>query len=157
MASMHKPSEAFDFVMHVNVRAPLVLAMALIDQMGAQGGGFVVLVGSAAGRNGGASSGGAAEYATYAASKGGVHTMVRWLSRRAVGKNVLVNGVAPGVVRTPLVESVSKNVAFDNSLFPLGRMGEPSELGWPIPLLCSPAASYMSGAFVDVNGGTFVG
>ena len=157
MASMHKPSEAFDFVMHVNVRAPLVLAMALIDQMGAQGGGFVVLVGSAAGRNGGASSGGAAEYATYAASKGGVHTMVRWLSRRAVGKNVLVNGVAPGVVRTPLVESVSKNVSFDNSLFPLGRMGEPSELGWPIPLLCSPAASYMSGAFVDVDGGTFVG
>jgi len=60
----HKPSEAFDFVMHVNVRAPLVLAMALIDQMGAQGGGFIVLVGSAAGRNGGASSGGAAEYAT---------------------------------------------------------------------------------------------
>ena len=150
--------DAFDFVMHVNVRAPLVLAVALIDQMAENGGGFICLVGSAAGRNGGASSGGSADYAVYAASKGGVHTMVRWLSRRAVGKNVLVNGVAPGVVRTPLVETVaSANVSFDKSLFPLGRMGEPSELGWPIALLCSPAASYMSGAVVDVNGGTFVG
>lgn len=148
---------AFDFVMHVNLRAPAMLSLAIIEQMGQNGGGYVVLVGSAAGRNGGASNSPSPIYAAYAASKGGVHTLVRWLSRRAVGKNVLVNGVAPGVVRTPLFEHVSQDVKFDESALPIGRLAKPSELGWPIALMCSPAASYISGAILDVNGGTYLG
>jgi 3-oxoacyl-[acyl-carrier protein] reductase len=40
---------------------------------------------------------------------------------------------------------------------PLGRMGRPEELAWPIAFLCTPAASYFSGAILDVNGGAFVG
>jgi 3-oxoacyl-[acyl-carrier protein] reductase len=40
---------------------------------------------------------------------------------------------------------------------PLGRMGRPVELAWPIAFLCTPAASYFSGAILDVNGGAFVG
>lgn len=147
--------EAFDFVMHINVRAPIMLASAIVDQMGENGGGFVCIVGSQAGRNGGTSTNAGVDYAAYAASKGAIHTVVQWLSRRAAGKNVLVNGIAPGVVRTPLAEA--SNLSFNMKAFPLGRMAEPAELGWPIALLCSPAASYMSGAIVDVNGGTFVG
>ena len=149
--------EAFDFVMHVNVRAPLILGSAIIEQMAAQGGGYVVLVGSSAGRSGGGKTGEVNEYATYAASKGGVHTLVRALSRRGVDKNVLVNGVAPGVVRTPMLASTSPQLMAQNTVTPLGRSAEPVELAWPIALLCSPAASFMSGAIVDVNGGTFVG
>ncbi len=151
------PEEAFDFVMHVNVRAPVTLATAIIDQMVERGEGYVVLVGSAAGRNGGASSEASLAYAAYAASEGCVHTLVRWLSRRAVGRGVLVNGVAPGVVRTPLFQKVSESVAFDESALPIGRLADPSEIGWPIALMCTPAASYISGAVLDVNGGTFVG
>ena len=97
------------------------------------------------------------EYATYAASKGGVHSLVRVLSRRAVSKNILVNGVAPGVVRTPLLESVSSASTANRKLSPLGRAAEAHELGWPIALLCTPAASFMSGAVLDINGGSFVG
>lgn len=148
---------AFDFVMGVNLRASIQLASACVDRMAEAGGGYVVLVGSAAGRNGGASGGGGLEYAAYAASKGGVHTLVRWLSRRAVGRNVRVNGVAPGVVQTPLVDSIAGTVSFDPRLLPMGRLADPVELGWPIALLCTPAASYMSGAIIDVNGGSFVG
>jgi 3-oxoacyl-[acyl-carrier protein] reductase len=151
------PKEAFDFVMGVNLKATIELASACVDRMAEAGGGYVVLVGSAAGRNGGASGGGGLEYAAYAASKGGVHTLVRWLSRRAVGRNVRVNGVAPGVVHTPLVDSIAGTVRFDPALLPMGRLADPEELGWPIALLCTPAASYMSGAVVDVNGGSFVG
>ena len=149
--------EAFDFVMHVNVRAPLILGSALIEQMSAQGGGYMVLVGSTAGRSGEGRFGDPIEYATYAASKGGVHSLVRVLSRRAVSKNILVNGVAPGVVRTPLLESVSSASTANRKLSPLGRAAEAHELGWPIALLCTPAASFMSGAVLDINGGSFVG
>jgi 3-oxoacyl-[acyl-carrier protein] reductase len=141
------PQEAFDFVMHVNVRAPLILASALIEQMS---GGYIVLVGSSAGRSGAGRLGTATEYATYAASKGAVHTLVRVLARRAAEKNILVNGVAPGVVRTPLLDSVLPE---KTGL----RSADPKELGWPIALLCSPMASYISGAIVDINGGSFIG
>jgi 3-oxoacyl-[acyl-carrier protein] reductase len=148
------PQAAFDFVMHVNVRAPLILASALIEQMS---GGYIVLVGSSAGRSGAGRLGTATEYATYASSKGAVHTLVRALSRRAVEKNILVNGVAPGLVRTPLLDSVRPVLAAPEGVKPGVRAAEPKELGWPIALLCSPMASYISGAILDINGGSFVG
>jgi 3-oxoacyl-[acyl-carrier protein] reductase len=130
------------------------LASALIEQMN---GGYIVLVGSSAGRSGAGRLGSATEYATYAASKGAVHTLVRVLSRRAAEKNILVNGVAPGVVRTPLLDSVRPDLAATESVRPAVRSADPKELGWPIALLCSPMASYISGAIVDINGGSFVG
>ena len=80
-------------------------------------------------------------------------TLVRWLSRRAVGHNVLVNGVAPGIVATPL----SATLKIDTSILPMKRIAEPAELGWPIAMMCTPMASFISGAIVDVNGGMFVG
>jgi 3-oxoacyl-[acyl-carrier protein] reductase len=148
------PQEAFDFVMHVNVRAPLVLAGALLEQMS---GGYMVLVGSTAGRSGAGRFGTETEYATYAASKGALHTLVRVLARRAAGKNVLVNGVAPGLVSTPLLDSVRPDTDAAERVKPGIRPADPKELGWPIALLCSPMASYISGAIVDVNGGSFIG
>jgi len=151
------PVEAFDFVMHVNVRAPLMLASDIIEQIDPAVGGFIVLVGSSAGRSAGGKLGTPTEYATYAASKGGVHTLVRALSRRASERNVLINGIAPGVVRTPMLDSVSPALATSQAVGQLGRAADPDELAWPIALLCSPAASYMSGALVDVNGGSYVG
>ncbi|MEO8296226.1 MAG: SDR family oxidoreductase [Burkholderiales bacterium] len=144
--------QGFDFIMDVNIRVPMRLAHACIEQMAANGGGRVVLVGSAAGRHGGISLNGGLEYATYAASKGGLHTLVRWLSRRAVQKNVMVNAVAPGMVLTPMFATVT----LKPDGLPIGRFAQPEELGWPIAFLCSPAASYVSGVVLDVNGGAFV-
>lgn len=144
--------EGFDFVMDVNVRVPMRLASACIKQMAAAGEGYVVLVGSSAGRHGGTSLDGGLEYASYAASKGGLHTLVRWLARRAVRHNVLVNGVAPGMIQTPILASV----ALKPDGLPLGRVGRVEEVAWPIAFLCSPAASFISGVVLDVNGGAFI-
>ena len=83
--------------------------------------------------------------------------MVRVLSRRAAEKNILVNGVAPGVVRTPLLDSVRPELAATESVKPGVRPADPKELGWPIALMCSPMGSYISGAIVDINGGAFIG
>jgi 3-oxoacyl-[acyl-carrier protein] reductase len=153
---LSKPGQStrdhFDLVMDVNVYAPMILASRCAVQMAEAGGGHIVLVGSVAGRHGGGSSLNTIDYAAYAASKGGLHVLVKWLSRRAVADNVMVNGVAPGAVRTRLTEGVP----FDPAVLPLGRMAEPSELAWPIAMLCTPAASYVSGVILDVNGGSYV-
>jgi 3-oxoacyl-[acyl-carrier protein] reductase len=141
--------DRFHRVMDINVRVPLTLATAAIDHMAAHGGGSIVLVGSVAGRTGGTSVNTPPDYS---ASKGAVHALVKWLSRQAVGKGVLVNGVAPGPVQTPMTTGFTLGAQL-----PLGRMGRPEELAWPIAFLCTPAASYFSGAILDVNGGAFVG
>ncbi|MGH7155820.1 MAG: SDR family NAD(P)-dependent oxidoreductase, partial [Acetobacteraceae bacterium] len=113
------------------------------------GGGALVLVGSVAGRTGGTSP---TTPPDYAASKGAVHALIKLLSRQGIGRGVLVNGVAPGPVETPMTRG------FDLAdRLPIGRMARPEELAWPIAFLCTPAASYLSGALVDVNGGAFVG
>lgn len=141
--------ERFHRVMDINVRVPLTLTAAAIDHMAEHGGGSIVLVGSVAGRTGGTSLNTPPDYS---ASKGAVHALVKWLSRQAISRGVLVNGVAPGPVQTPMTTGFTAG-----SALPLGRMGRPEELAWPIAFLCTPAASYFSGAILDVNGGAFVG
>ena len=141
--------ERFHRVMDINVRVPLNLTAAAIDHMAEHGGGAIVLAGSVAGRTGGTSPNTPPDYA---ASKGAVHALVKWLSRQAIGRGVLVNGVAPGPVQTPMTTGFTTAAQL-----PLGRMGRPEELAWPIAFLCTPAASYFSGAILDVNGGAFVG
>jgi 3-oxoacyl-[acyl-carrier protein] reductase len=145
----HAWHERFHKVMDVNVRVPLQLAALAIDHMAVHGGGHIALVGSVAGKTGGTSL---TTPPDYAASKGAVHTLVKWLSRNAVGRGVLVNAVAPGPVETPMTRGFNLGPTL-----PMGRIGRPEELAWPIAFLCTSAASYLSGAILDVNGGAFVG
>ena len=137
----------FERVMRVNALGTVNVARAWLEAMMARRYGRIVLVGSIAGRMGGLKSG-----PHYVMSKGGVHSLVRWLSQRAVGHGVTVNGVAPGPTRTPMV--AGREVADDR--LPIGRAAMPEEIAWPILFLASPAASYVSGAVLDVNGGVFV-
>lgn len=141
--------ERFHRVMDINVRVPLQLAAAATDHMAAHGGGNIALVGSVAGKTGGTSL---ATPPDYSASKGALHALVKWLSRNAVGRGVLVNAVAPGPVETPMTRGSDLGPNL-----PMGRMGRAEELAWPIAFLCTSAASYLSGAILDVNGGAFVG
>ena len=141
--------ERFHRVMDINVRVPLQLAAAAIDHMAEHGGGNIALVGSVAGKTGGTSS---STPPDYAASKGALHTLVKWLSRNAIGRGVLINAVAPGPVETPMTRGFNLGPTL-----PMGRIGRPEELAWPIAFLCTSAASYLSGAILDVNGGAFVG
>jgi len=139
----------FDAVMKVNVRAPAQFARALLPGMKARGQGRIVLMGSVAAHTGGTY---AHSPLPYAASKGAVHTMVRWLARRAAPE-VLVNGVAPGSVRTAMTATADPNAL---KVMPVPRLGEPDEIAWPIAFLCSPGASFICGAALDVNGGAYM-
>jgi len=77
---------------------------------------------------------------------------VKWLTRKAAPSGVIVNGVAPASVRTPMMAGWPVDLA----RVPVGRMAEPEEVAWPIAFLCSPAASYVCGTVLDVNGGVWM-
>jgi 3-oxoacyl-[acyl-carrier protein] reductase len=90
----------------------------------------------------------------YAASKAGVIGLTRSLSRELARRNILVNAVAPGVVLTQMGLSIPAGVR-ESMLrnIPMGRFGEPVEIGRVILFLCSNYASYITGQVIHVNGG----
>ncbi|NYT66138.1 SDR family oxidoreductase [Alcaligenaceae bacterium] len=134
--------------LEANLAAPMRLCLELLPQMQTRQQGRIVLTGSLAGRNGGLLSG-----PQYAASKGALHTFVRWLSLRAAPHGISVNGVAPGVTQTTMIE----NRSVDTSRIPIGRAAAPIEVARVISFLASPAASYIHGQILDVNGGAWIG
>lgn len=138
---------SFERVMAVNVLGPIHAARAFLPGMIERRRGHIVLVGSLAGRMGGLVAG-----PHYVASKGGVHALVKWLARQAAPHEVLVNGIAPASVATPLMQGQPVDLA----RIPLGRMARPEEIAAPIAFLCSAAASYICGAVLDVNGGVYM-
>jgi len=131
----------------VNVKGTVNCVRAALPGMMERGGGRIVLVGSLAGRSGGLLSG-----PHYVASKGAVGALVRWFARVGAPRNVLVNGVAPGPVDTGMIAGRDLNLA----AIPLGRIARPEEIASAIAFLCSPAASYVCGVMLDVNGGVYM-
>ncbi len=134
--------------MDVNVLGPINLMRAVLPGMCERKSGRVALVGSMAGRSGGSTL---AIEPAYAASKGALHTLVRYFARQVAKDGVVVNAIAPGTILTPL--AVASGQPFDPASYPMKRLGEPEEIGWPVAFLCSKATSFMTGAVVDVNGG----
>ncbi|MCZ8517331.1 SDR family oxidoreductase [Paenibacillus filicis] len=121
-----------------------------IPMMKAQGKGKIVNVTSVAARTGGGP--GSIAYST---AKAGVSNLTRALAKELVGYNILVNGIAPGVISTPFHDRFSppeirqKNA----SLIPLGREGTPDEAAGAILFLSSSFADYITGEIIEVNGG----
>ena len=134
-------------VMKVNVLGPINLVRAILPGMMERKHGRIALCGSIAGWMGGLRAG-----PHYSASKGGVHALVRWFAQRAAPHHVNVNGVAPGPIATGMTESGG----YDPNIYPMKRLGEPEEIAGMLTYLCSPAASFVSGAIMDVNGGTLM-
>jgi 3-oxoacyl-[acyl-carrier protein] reductase len=97
---------------------------------------------------------GNAGQANYAASKAGMLGMVRALAREAGARGVRVNAVAPGYIATDMTSSLTDDQR--SALLastPLGRLGEPEDVAAAVVFLCSPEASFITGAVLSVNGG----
>jgi len=140
--------ELFARTMAVNVRGPMNLVRALLPQMRRRGNGRIVLTGSMSARNAGSTL---AVEPAYAASKGALHTLVRYFARQVAAEGVTVNGVSPGPILTPLLLSAKQPFELDS--YPMKRFGQPEEIGWPAAFLASRGASFTTGAVLDVNGG----
>ena len=130
-------------VFNVNLQGPLNLTRAFMAGMKERGSGRIALVGSIAGRLGGVR---AAPH--YVMSKGGIHGFVRWAAKKGAPYNVLINAVAPGPVATPMTQGEP----FEPESFPMRRIAAAEEIAGPLAFLVSPAASYVSGAVLDING-----
>lgn len=138
---------AFMRVMRINVLGPINLVRAVLPSMLERRYGRIALCGSIAGWSGGLRAG-----PHYSASKGGVHALVRWFSQRATPHGVTVNGVAPG----PVISGMTEEGGYQADAYPMKRMGKPEEIASVLAFLCSPGASYLAGAIIDANGGTYL-
>jgi NAD(P)-dependent dehydrogenase (short-subunit alcohol dehydrogenase family) len=94
----------------------------------------------------------------YAATKGAIVAFTRSLSSNLAGQSIRVNGVAPGPIWTPLIVSgrEPEKVKDFGGDTPLGRPGQPCELGPAYVFLASEDASYITGQMIHVNGGSII-
>jgi NAD(P)-dependent dehydrogenase (short-subunit alcohol dehydrogenase family) len=95
----------------------------------------------------------------YATAKAGVNMLTRVLARELSGKGIVVSGVAPGMVRTPLNEEKWAQPGMTEyylKRLPLGRFAEPAEIGFLVAFLLSDKSDNINGAVVDCTGGMLI-
>ncbi|SNR74657.1 NAD(P)-dependent dehydrogenase, short-chain alcohol dehydrogenase family [Maribacter sedimenticola] len=95
----------------------------------------------------------------YASTKGAIVSFTRSLSKALAPKNIRVNAVAPGPIWTPLIPATFEGEDLENfgKDVPLGRAGQPAEVGPAYVFLASKDSSYMTGQVIHINGGEIIG
>ena len=147
--------EDFDFIIGVNLKGTWLSASSAARAMIKAGhGGSVVMIGSVNSINGSAGA------SAYCASKGGVLMLGRTLALDWAPHGIRVNVVGPGVVDTPMSAKSLADPTRRARLMgktPIGRPAPPKEIAAVIAFLASDQASFMTGAFVPVDGGWLAG
>jgi 3-oxoacyl-[acyl-carrier protein] reductase/7-alpha-hydroxysteroid dehydrogenase len=142
---------AFDKVIQLNVNSVYYCTKAVVDMMKAQGGGSIINTSSMVSLYGQSSG------CSYPTSKYALNGLTKSLARELGKDNIRVNAVLPGVTRTDMVaalpEAMVQRIA---ATIPLGRVGEPEEVANAFVFLASDKASYITGAFLSVDGATQV-
>jgi 3-oxoacyl-[acyl-carrier protein] reductase len=100
---------------------------------------------------------GNAGQAAYGAAKAGVVGFTKSLAREVASRGVTVNAVAPGFVETDMTASLgAEQKALYTAVIPVGRVATPAEVAAAVVFLASPAAGYVTGHVLHVNGGLFM-
>lgn len=149
--AMRMKDDDWDAVIDTNLKAVFRLSRAVLRPMMKQRHGRIIAITSVVGSSGNAGQ------ANYAAAKAGVAGMTRALAREVGSRGITVNTVAPGFIETDMTKGLDeKQSAALMAQIPLGRLGKPEDIAAAVTFLASPAAGYISGTTLHVNGGMYM-
>lgn len=149
--AMRLKDEEWDAVLDTNLKAVFRLSKAVMRGMMKARGGRIINVTSVVGHAGNPGQ------VNYCAAKAGVAGMSRSLARELGSRNITVNCVAPGFIDTDMtkvLEEKQKEALIAG--IPLGRLGRPEDVAAAVAFLASPAAAYVTGTTIHVNGGMYM-
>ena len=148
---MRMTDEEFEEVVNTNLSGVFRVLRRVTKGMIKAKFGRVILIGSVVGLLGSAGQ------VNYAATKSALVGMARSITRELGGRNITANVVAPGFIDTDMTKALDegqKNMLLGN--IPLGRLGTPEDIAAAVAFLVSPAASYVTGSTIHVNGGMYL-
>ena len=149
--TMRMSDDEWDAVIDTNLKAVFRLSRGVMRGMMKARFGRIVNISSVVGYSGNAGQ------ANYCAAKAGVAGLSRSLARELGSRNITVNCVAPGFIATDMTHALTEEQkAAMLASIPLGRAGTPEDVAGAVGFLVSPAASYVTGTTVHVNGGMFM-
>lgn len=143
--------EQWDEVIQTNLSSIFNCTKAVLEPMMAQDEGVIVSVSSIIGEMGNVGQ------VNYASTKAGIIGFTKSMARELARNNIRVNAIAPGFVETDMVAALPEDVKDQiRSQIALGRMGNPEEVGLGVLYLCSPAARWITGITLRMNGGHYI-
>ncbi len=147
--------EEFESVLRVHVTAAFALTRAVLPRMMERGHGNILFTASMA------SIFGIPYVVAYSAAKSAYLGLVRTLATEVSSHGVRVNAIAPGWIETPLFgQTVAGDPERSRRILertPMGRFGDPEDVGWAAVYLCSSAARFVTGTVLTVDGGVSIG
>lgn len=143
--------EEWDKVIDVNLKGCFNFIKAVSKYMLKQKSGRIINIASVVGLMGNAGQ------ANYSASKGGLIALTKTVAREFASRNILVNAVAPGFIKTRMTDALSEEQKRKlQELIPLGRLGEPEDVANVVWFLSIDESSYITGQVISVNGGMYM-
>jgi 3-oxoacyl-[acyl-carrier protein] reductase len=144
---MWMKNEEWNDVLNINLNSFLYVTRFLLKDMLINKFGRIINVVSLSGIKG------LPGQVNYSAAKGGVIAATKALAQEIAKKNVTVNAVAPGFIRTDMTRDLDE--AQLKMMIPMGRFGKPEEVASAVRFLATDEASYITGSVINVNGGLY--
>lgn len=145
--------EVWDRTLDINLKGYFLCAQAAAKEMVKRKKGVIINIASVAMGQQGV---GFPNIVHYCASKGGIVAMTEALALELAPYNIRINAVAPGMIETPMIESVKQDPKMIEAMMarvPMHRFGKPEEVANLVLFLASDASSYMTGSTVVIDGG----
>jgi 3-oxoacyl-[acyl-carrier protein] reductase len=145
---MRMKDDQWDAVININLRGTFLFTRAAARVLMKSPRGRMINIASVSGLMGNPGQ------ANYSASKAGVIGLTRTVAKELAGRNITVNAVAPGFIATEMTAALRPEIIAEvRKQIPLGRLGHPQDVADAVLFLASPAADYITGHVLTVDGG----